>query len=135
MTIKAGYKIVLQFDAKTLVGYKSNNMKIGTSFGDATTGASTDQWEESVPLWKNAQFDVDGLYDPTSGSDKSVEDVIDLLIAGTSFTAKYGGTESGDKYYSASAYIESVDVNGPHDDLGSYSVNVKVSGAVSTGTV
>ena len=130
-----GYKVVLQFDSKILVGKKAAKMSIGVNFGDATTGASTDQWEESIPLFKNARLSVDGLYDPTAGGNETIEDVIDLLIAGTAFTAKYGNTEVGSKYYQASAYIENVDVDGPHDDLSSYTVDVRVTGVVSTGTV
>jgi len=131
----AGYKIVLQFDAKTIVGYRTNDMDISVDMADATTGESTGQWKEGLPLFKGAKFSVAGLYDPTAGSNSSCDDAIDLLIAGTQFTAKYGNTEVGSRYYSASAYITNVKLSGPHNDLGSYTIDVEVTGAVTPGTV
>ncbi len=45
----AGYKIVLQFDTKTLVGYRKHSMDASVDMGDATTGESTNQWKEYLP--------------------------------------------------------------------------------------
>ena len=130
-----GYKIVLQFDAKTIVGYKSADMDMTQDFAEATTGESTDLFKEYVPLFKGAKFSVAGLYDPTAGDNSSADDVIALLIAGTKFTAKYGNTEVGSKYYSADAYVADVKISGPHDDLSSYTIDVQVTGVVTPGTV
>jgi len=131
----AGYKIVLQFDNKTLVGYRSHSMNYAQDFGEATTGASTNQHKEYIPLFKGMKFTVGGLYDPTPGDNKTLDDIINLLREGTKFTAKYGNTEVGSKYYSADAYIESVDQEGDYSDLSSYTVNVLVTGDVTPGTV
>jgi len=131
----AGYKIVLQFDNKTIVGYRTHDMDISVDMADATTGESTGQWKEGVPLFKGAKFSVSGLYDPTSGSDTSCDDAIAILIAGTQFTAKYGNTEVGSKYYSASAHITNIKISGPYDDLASYTLDVEVTGALTPGTV
>lgn len=130
-----GYKIVLQFDSKTLVGYRTHSMDAEANLSDASTGESTNQWEEVYPLFKGMEFSVDGLYDPTAGDNKSFDDIYDLLAAGTQFTAKFGGTETGDVYRQASAYIRRVHIEGPHDDLSSYTVDVKVTGEVTKGTV
>ena len=130
-----GYKILLQFDSKTLVGYRSQSMDAEADMGDATTGASTNQWKEVIPLFKGMEFSVDGLYDPVAGDNKSFDDIYDLLKDGTKFTAKYGNTEAGSRYYSADAYIRRVHIEGPYDDLASYTVDVIVSGEPTTGTV
>ena len=135
MAKKPGYKIVLQLDSKTIVGYKSHSKSVEADMAEATTGASTNQWKEYLPMFKGMEFSVEGLYDPTSGANLSLDDVYDLLAAGTQFTAKWGGTEVGDKYKQASAYVQKLSENAPHDNLVDYSVDCIVDGEVTTGTV
>ena len=135
MSKVAGYKIVLQFDAKTIVGYRNASMDVEADMADATTGASTNQWKEVLPLFKGMEFSVEGLYDPTAGSDSTFDDALDLLRAGTQFTAKYGNTEVGSVYYSASAYIKHAHHAGDMTDLASWSLDVVVDGEPTKGTV
>jgi hypothetical protein len=130
-----GYKIVLQFDTKKLVGYRNHSMDAEADMAEATTGASTNQWKEYQPMFKGMEFSVDGLYDPTSGADMSFDGAYDLLAAGTKFVAKYGGTEVGSTYWQADAYIRRVHIDGPYDDLASYTVDVIVTGEPVKGTV
>lgn len=130
-----GYKIVLQFDTKKLVGYRNHSMDAEADMAEATTGASTNQWKEYQPMFKGMEFSVDGLYDPTPGADMSFDGAYDLLAAGTKFVAKYGGTEVGSTYWQADAYIRRVHVDGPYDDLASYTVDVLVTGEPTKGTV
>lgn len=132
---KPGYKIVLQFDSKTLVGYRRHSMDAEADMGDATTGESTNQWKEFLPLFKGMEFSVEGLYDPTAGSNTTFDDIYTLLAAGEKFTAKYGGTESGDKYYSVDAYIRRVHHEGDYTDLASYTVDCQATGEPTPGTV
>ena len=136
MAYKPGYKIVLQFDAKTLVGYRSTSMEMTADMAEATTGSSTNQWKEYIPMYKGMTFSVSGLYDPDTGvANEKISDVIALLKIGTKFTAIYGGEEVGDAYESADAYIASISIDGPYDDLASYSIEVQVTGEPTSGTV
>jgi len=135
MSKKAGYKIVLQLDAKTIVGYRSHNMDVSSDFADATTGESTNQWKENEPMFKGMNFSVDGLYDPVAGSNLSVNDIYDLLAAGTQVTAKYGGIETGDTYYQVSAYVESIGIAADYTDLASHSVSFIATGEPTKSTV
>lgn len=130
-----GLKVVLQFDSKTLVGYRNHSMDAEADMADASTGESTNQWKEVVPIFKGMEFSVDGLYDPTAGANSTFDDIFDLLRAGTQFTAKWGNTEAGSVYYQASAYIRRVHQEGPFDDLSSYTVDAIVDGEPSKGTV
>lgn len=130
-----GYKIVLQFDGKTVVGYRSHSMDAEADMGDATTGASVNQYKEYIPLFKGVEFSVEGLYDPTAGANSSFDDIFDLLRAGTSFTAIYGNTEAGSVYYSATAYIRRVHIEGPYNDLSSYTIDAIVTGEPTSGKV
>lgn len=126
-----GYKMLLKIADKTVVGYRSNSMDIEAYMGNATTGESTDQWKEYLPLFKGAEFSVEGLYDPTAGSNSSADDIIALLIAGTQVTVKYGRTEVGATYYTVPAYIRHVHVEGPYDDLSSYTIDLVSDGEVT----
>ncbi len=135
MTYKPGYKIVLKFDNKTIVGYRSTGMEMAADMAEATTGVSTNQWKEVIPMYKGMNFSVSGLYDPDADAYEKISDVIALLKAGTKFTAKFGGEEVGDAYESADAYIVSVSVEGAYDDLTSYSLDVQVTGEPTTGAV
>jgi len=132
---KPGYKIVLQFNSKTLVGYRSHSMDAEADMAEATTGESTNQYKEYVPMFKGMEFSVSGLYDPTADSNSTFDDVFDLLRGGTSFTAKWGGTENGDTYYQATAYVRRVHQGAEYNDLSDYTVDCIVSGEPSKSTV
>ena len=131
----AGRKIVLQVDAKTLVGYRSHTMDVTADMADATTGVSTGQWKENEPMYKGMEFSVEGLYDPVEGEELSLDDVYDLLAAGTQVTAKYGNTEIDSRYYDVPAYVTSISESAPHDDLTSYTVNLVSTGEPTADTV
>jgi len=130
-----GYKIILQFDTKKLVGYRSHSMDAEADMAEATTGASTNQWKEYIPFFKGMEFNVGGLYDPTAGTDQSFDNVFDLLAAGTKCVCKFGGITVGDTYWQADAYIRRVHLEGPHDDLSSYTVDVVATGEPTKGAV
>lgn len=130
-----GYKIVLQFDSKTIVGYRSHSMDVEAEMGEATTGASVNQWKEYQPMFKGMEFSVDGLYDPTPGANSTFDDAYGFLADGTKVVAKFGGTVQGDKYYQADAYVRRAHIVGPYDDLASYTLDVLVTGEPTPGVV
>lgn len=134
MSYKAGYKIVLKFDGKVLCGFRNTNMDLDADMAEATTGDSTNQYKEYVPMYKGMTFAVDGLYNPDTAN-QSVLDCITLLKNGTKFTAIYGGIETGDEYETADAYITHVGKTGPYDDLSGYTIDVQVTGEPTSGTV
>lgn len=130
-----GYKMVLQIETKSIVGYRSTDMELSADMAEATTAESEDQWKEYTPMFKGGKFSVGGLYDPTAGSDSSVNDVIALLVAGTAVTCLHGGKTAGDVTQSAEGFIQNVKISGPYDDLASYTVDIQITGKVTPGTV
>ncbi|MCH7764918.1 MAG: hypothetical protein IIB95_14475 [Candidatus Marinimicrobia bacterium] len=134
MGYKAGYKIVLKFDGKVLVGFRNSNMDLDVDMAEATTGESTNQYKEYIPMYKGMTFSIDGLYDPDTAN-QSVLDCIGLLKNGTKFTAIYGGIETGDEYETADAFITHVGRTGAYDDLSGYTVDVQVTGEPTSGIV
>jgi hypothetical protein len=130
-----GYKIVLQFDTKTIVGYRTHSMDAEADMGDATTGASVNQWKEYQPLFKGMKFSVGGLYDPTAGTQSTFGDAYTLLAAGTQFVAKFGDKTVGATYWQVNAYITAVHNEGNYDDLSGYTIDVIATGEPTKGTV
>ena len=131
----AGRKIVLQIGGKTLVGYRTHNFDYEQDLADATTGESTNMHKEYEPMFKGGTFSIEGLYDPTAGSNLSVDDVIDLLHDGTICTLKWGNTETGSIYWSASGYIKKVHEGADYTDLATFTIDVTISGDITSGTV
>ena len=127
MAYKPGYKIVLKFDGKVLVGFRNSNMDIDVDMAEATTGESTNQNKDYIPMYKGMTFSVDGLYNPDTAN-QTILDCITLLKNGTKFTAIYGGTETGDEYEEADAFITHVGQTGAYDDLSGYTVDIQVTG-------
>lgn len=134
MSYKPGYKIVLKFNNKVLCGFRNTNMDLDVDMEEATTGESTNQWKEYVPMYKGMTFSVDGLYNPDT-TNQSVQDCIKLLKDGTGFTAIYGGIEDGNEYEEATAYITHVGKTGPYAGLGEYTIEVQVTGEPESKTV
>ena len=136
MSAIAGLKIVLKFDDKIMVGYRTTSMDMEADMAEKTTGESTNMWKEYEPLQKGMTFTVEGLYDPdTSETGETVKDAITLLKAGTKFTAIWGGQESGNPIETVDAYIQKVHVDGPYTDLASYSIDCIATGEPTSGTV
>ena len=127
MSVQPGYKTLIKIDTKILCGRRNVSMDLTADMAEGTTGESTNQWKEYVPMFKGMEFSMDGLFDPDSSGEK-VSDAIVLLKNGTMCTVYYGGTEVGDKYEEASAYINSVNITGPYDDLKSYTLGITVTG-------
>lgn len=134
MAAQPGYLTVINVDGNVLCGRRNMSMDVEADMAEATTGESTNQWKEWVPMYKGMEFTMEGLVDPAS-ADTTVAAAIALLIAGTSITAYYGGILSGDQYYQGDAYIRHVAVNGPYDDLKSYSLDIVITGEPTASTV
>ena len=134
--VKGGYKVVLDIDGKTIVGRRSTSMSGTTTMADATTADSVNLFEEVEPMQKGMTFSVSGLLDPDAADKETIAEVMALWKASTKFTAKFGfGTEVGDKYEEGDAYVTDITIDGPHDDLTSYTLEVKITGEPTTGTV
>lgn len=134
MAAQPGYLTVIQIDSNVLCGRRNMSMDVEADMAEATTGESTNQWKEWVPMYKGMEFTMEGLVDPAA-TGTTVAAAIALLSAGTAITAYYGGTGAGDSYHSGDGYIRHVSVNGPYDDLKSYSLDIVITGEPSTGTV
>ena len=134
MAKAGGYLIKVKVDSTVLVGMRSGSRSTEANMADATTAESTNQWNEYIPLFKGQTVSVEGLRDAAT-SNTSVEDLYDLLAAGTKVTLYYGGIESGDVYWEADAYVMSLEEENSYDDLQSYSAEFQITGQPTKGSV
>ena len=130
----AGRLIKIKIDDTVLVGLRSVSRSTELDLAEATTAESTNQWKEYEPMYKGQTMSAEGLV--ISGSSNTTpEDLYDLIAAATKVTAYYGGIESGDTYYEADAYINSLEEENSYDDLQSYSAEIQITGEPTKATV
>jgi len=133
MSLQPGYESLIKIDSTTLAGRRSVSMDAEADMAEGTTGESTNQWKEYVSMYKGMEFSMDGLVDPAH-ADETPYEAIAKLTAGTKVTAYFGGAV-GDQYYEGDGYIRHVHIDGPYDDLKSYSLDIIITGEPSTGAV
>lgn len=117
----------------TALAHSTNHtMNISSNLLDTNT-KDTGGWMEKLDSLKSWGMSVEALhaFDATNGFDE----LIALQIAGTLIKVKFSTTETGDAYWEGDAYIESMDLNAPQDDLASYSCSLVGSGALTPATV
>ena len=119
---------------------QNSSVSFSNSLIDTTTKDS-DSWEEMISGRKSWTVSADGLadFDDVTGG-TSTEGFSDYALAGTAvyitFQRPGTGLSSGDlEGWSGEAYIESFEIAGPSDDVVTYSVSLKGTGALSKVTV
>lgn len=103
-----------------------------------TTSKDSNSWEEMISGRKSFTISADGLADfDDVASANSTEQFSDYAIAGTQVFFKFerDGTPAsvsvGDQLgWTGSAFIESFDVSAPTDDVATYSISLKGTGAL-----
>ena len=128
-----GKKILLQIGGVTVVGQISGSLGMAADMLDATTKDSTDGAKEYIGGETGWTCSIEGLYDPAAA--EGVSEAIGYLKAGTSLTVKYGQTGSGETYFGGSALISGVTLDGPKNDLSSYSIELQGTGVLTEATV
>ena len=122
-----GKTILVQSGGVTIVGQVSGSLGMTGDMLDATTKDSTAGAKEYIGGETGWTISVEGLYDPAAG--EQTNDAIDDLQAGTQVVLKYGvlaGT-----YWTGNGYISSVNLDGPKNDLASYSLEIQGDGVLA----
>ena len=130
----AGRLIKIKIDSTVLVGLRSVSRSTEVDMAEATTAESAAMWKEFEPLYKGMTLSAEGLV-ITGSSNTTPEDIYDKIAAGTQITVYYGGIESGDTYWEASAYFTSLEEENSHDDLQTYSTEIQITGQPTKGEV
>jgi len=128
-----GKNILLIIGSATVVGQISGGLAAAADMLDATTKDSTAGAKEYIGGETGWTISVEGLYDPAAA--EGVSEALGYLKAGTVVTIKYGQTGSGETYFTGSALISGVNLDGPKNDLASYSLELQGSAVLTEATV
>lgn len=127
-----GRLIALLIEDVKLVGRTTSSINMSADMLDATTADSAG-YKEYIPGEKGATISVAGLYDPAAV--EGVSESVAYLKGGTQLTVKWGGTEPGDTYWYAEAFISSVSITGDKNTVAGYSLEIQITGEWTEATV
>ena len=129
-----GYDILVQTGGVAVVGQQGTSLDFVSDMIDITTKDSN-KFKEYLAGEKGGTITIDGLYDVDTGNNNT-EDVFASLLAGTEVTWKWGKYAApGDKYFTGSAIISSLNMSGPKNEAATYSMTLQVTGEFEIVTV
>jgi predicted secreted protein len=134
MGYKLGSEIAIKWNDKLLLGKLSAGFEGSTDSVDVTNDTSAG-WKESLPGDKGGSVSFSAVYDPEATTGQGCDDLEADWIAGTVRTLAYGGTTTGDKIITASAYITKFSRSGSHGDKATCDVTFQITGPITPGTV
>ena len=117
----------------TLIAHATEgSISLSMDTRDATSKDSSGT-RDLLEATKSGTISVSALYaeDATYG----VDDLMTSWAARTALTVKFSTEVSGDHYWSASAYITSLEVSAGMEDNVSYSATFELTGAITYSTV
>lgn len=121
-------------DVYTTVAHSQDaSLSLSHDVRDITTKDSAG-WAEFLEGLRGAEMSISGLYayDDTQGADY----LADVLIDRTTVRVRFTTAVTGDKYYLATGYITSCELSSPGaEDTATYSASVKITGAITFGTI
>ena len=122
-----GTTLLLFVDGVAIGGTTSHSMSNSVNMRDATTKDSGGD-EEVLPGTRSSNIDFEGFaaFDATKG----FTDLFDLQKAKTKVILKFSGEVTGDDYFIANAFLESLDTDAPVDDNVTFSGSFHVTGGV-----
>ena len=89
-------------------------------------------WVEKAPGQKSGSGSTSGLY---AESDNATAALFTKMAAGTALEIVFGTETTGDKMWSGTAYLTSLEINAPNNENVTYSCSFEFSGAVEMDTV
>lgn len=134
MAIESGSSIYLRVDdggtLKTLVAEISSELSMSKDMIETTNKGTVDANGDPVKTYIGGEsgftFSIEGIHDPADEWDAFK--IVAELKAGTIFTFQYGGTVTGDKYFSGSGLFSSVSLSTPKNEVPSVSAEVQGTG-------
>ena len=112
----------------TLVGQTDATMNTSSDMLDSTTKDNTAKAKSFQPGETSWTFSISGLYDPAATAEGSVSNAITDLKAGTAWVASWGEATTDENYWYGTIYLQTVTLNGPKNDLASYSIEAQGTG-------
>lgn len=121
------------YSGSTLIAHATEgSISLSMDTRDVTTKDSSGT-RELLEATKSGTISVSALYaeDATYG----VDDLMGAWSGRSQITVKFSTEVSGDHYWSATAYVTSLEVNSAMEDNVSYSATFELTGAITYSTV
>jgi len=128
MALKNGTDIQLRIAGTWVAAETDTSLSMAADMLDATTKSSTSAAKEYLAGETGGTITVTGLYDPAQV--QGGNDVITLLQLRASVAIVWGEATTAVKLFTCSGLISGVTVNGPKNDVASYSVDIQITGVV-----
>ena len=124
-----GRALLLYVNGNAITHSKSADLTINSNMIESTTKDSAGWQEYEDAGNKGANLSTDALMalDATYG----VSEIFTLLAAGTTVTWRYSTNVSGDKYFTGSAKVMSLNISADDGAIVQYSINLNVTGPVT----
>ena len=97
-----------------------------------TTNKGSSGWRSILESTRSGSVSTSALIEQGSGG--KFENLFALLNGRTSCTVKWATNITDDKYYSATAYLTSLEMTAPTEDNTTYSATFELSGVITEGT-
>lgn len=127
-----GNELLVYVDGTAVAYTKGGALNINNDMLDATSKDS-DGWKDTLPGLRSWTIEGDGLYNFDAAF--GVSDLFALINNKTQVSLKFTTNESGDKYYTGNAYLTSLSVEAPNEDLTTFSFSFEGDGALSEATL
>lgn len=128
MALINGDLILLETDSNAYVGTTGTSIEVAADMIEKTTKDSG-AYKEFTRGERSLTISVDGLHN-IDETTQSGEAAFDDLIAGTEVTFKWGQfATTGDRYITGTALVESVSLDGPKNEMATYSVSLRSTGS------
>lgn len=131
MAVERGMDILIQIGSTSITAQTDASFEAVADMLDATTKQSSAKVYDKGE--HGGTYTASGKYDQTAS--EGVSSAITSLKAGTEITVKWGGTTSGDTYYSATALVSRVSTSAPRNDIVTFDIDYQISGTISESTV
>jgi len=117
------------YSASTLIAHATEgSISLSMDTRDATTKDSSGT-RDLLEATKSGTISVSALY--AEDAAYGVQELMTAWAARTAITVKFSTEVSGDYYWSASAYVTSLEVNSGMEDNVSYSATFELTGAIT----
>lgn len=134
-TIQRGESIVFTVDAVAIECLKQSDMASSADKIDTTCKNAAGTTSSEIGALTTT-FSLSGNYTEGTGSNKDFHNLWTLHRARTSFTGKWGGVDTGDKTYSGTCRIMSLNASaGNVGSLVEWTAEVEVSDDITVATV
>lgn len=121
------------YSGSTLIAHATEgSISLSLDTRDATTKDSSG-YRDLLEATRSGSISVSALYanDATYG----VDDLMTAWTARTTLTIKFSTEVTGDNYWTAAAYVTSLELNAGVEDNVTYSATFELSGTITYGTV